>query len=154
MNAHSQPSLEATLRAAHKARRAKWAALARKVKANDNTPVAVTVEQEPIPAWSVVDLKFDAHVIAYKMSLTHTACRLHVHVSKRCNDFGLSFADVTGESRKRHLILPRQIIQWELLNMDPKPTLRQIGTIFSDRDHATILSASRKIQAMKDAGDL
>lgn len=64
---------------------------------------------------------------------------------------GLPTASITGQSRQKHIVKARHEAIAEVRRIRPDLTITQIGKIFGDRDHTTILAALRKIDARKEA---
>jgi chromosomal replication initiator protein len=63
--------------------------------------------------------------------------------------FGVSEKDLLGPSRLRSVLLPRQVAMYltrELTSL----SLPQIGKVFADRDHTTVLHACRKVERELD----
>ncbi len=61
--------------------------------------------------------------------------------------YSISLQDMMGQSRARQILLPRQIAMYigkERLGI----SFVQIGGIFGNRDHTTVMNAVRKIQAL------
>jgi len=58
--------------------------------------------------------------------------------------FGLNRDDLTGKSRGRHVVLPRQLAMY-LLREDDSVSLSRIGQELGGRDHTTVMYACDKI---------
>jgi chromosomal replication initiator protein len=63
-----------------------------------------------------------------------------------CGYFGLSKTDLYGNSRKREFLYPRQISMFLLRELYDLP-YKKIGSIFSGRDHSTVMNSCEKIAA-------
>ena len=66
--------------------------------------------------------------------------------------YSLSVADLTSSTRRREITVPRQIAMYltrEMTNL----SLPQIGQVFGNRDHTTILHGCEKIAAMLKDSD-
>jgi len=63
-----------------------------------------------------------------------------------CGYFGLSKTDLYGNSRKREFLYPRQISMYLLRELYELP-YKKIGSIFSGRDHSTVMNSCEKILA-------
>ena len=62
----------------------------------------------------------------------------------------VSWADVQGIRRTRHLITPRHRCMYEVYRQRPDLSLPTIGRVFGGRDHTTILNAVHKIKAERE----
>ena len=67
-----------------------------------------------------------------------------------CVQYNLSYVEICGNCRQRHLIVPRHIAYWlcKKLTMASYP---EIGRKFNNRDHTTIMHGAKKIQIEVDA---
>lgn len=65
------------------------------------------------------------------------------------NYYGISLSDLSSASRKKELVLPRQIAIYLIRNHFNIP-LQKIGEHFGSRDHTTIAHACGKVEAMID----
>jgi chromosomal replication initiator protein len=55
-----------------------------------------------------------------------------------------------NKKRDRLFVVPRQVIMTDLaLNSDPKPSLAQVGTMFS-KDHSTVIHAIKTVKNLLD----
>jgi chromosomal replication initiator protein len=54
---------------------------------------------------------------------------------------------MTADKRCRHLARPRQIAMYLAYELTPK-SLPQIGRLFGDRDHTTVLHGYRTVEAL------
>jgi len=59
--------------------------------------------------------------------------------------FGISSAELHSKSRKRHVLVPRQICM-HLARKLTSHSLKEIGQYFGKRDHVTVLYALRKVE--------
>lgn len=62
---------------------------------------------------------------------------------------GVSYEDILGRSRERHLVAARHEAIYEVRKRRPHLSLPQIGRIFK-RDHTTILHALRQMERQED----
>ena len=62
----------------------------------------------------------------------------------------VTWAEVQGIRRTRHLIPPRQRCMYEVYKQRPDLSLPAVGKIFGGRDHTTILHAVHKVKAERD----
>lgn len=65
-----------------------------------------------------------------------------------CKYFGFKREDICSRSRKRELIVPRQILIWFLKNKC-KLTLTKIGEIFG-LDHTTVIHSCKRVELIMD----
>jgi chromosomal replication initiator protein len=66
-------------------------------------------------------------------------------ITKVCLAFRVKARDLTGSSRLRTVLIPRQVAMY-LANKVAKMPLTRIGAHFGNRDHTTVLHAVRKIE--------
>ncbi len=59
-------------------------------------------------------------------------------------EYGLSHTDMISARRYRAIVVPRQIAMWLARKLTPL-SMPQIGKVFGDRDHTTVLHAVRHI---------
>ena len=57
-----------------------------------------------------------------------------------CEEYNTTLEQLCVKSRKRHIVLPRQIIM-HFLKMQKKYTLQQIADVFLTCEHATVINA-------------
>lgn len=62
----------------------------------------------------------------------------------------VTWADIQGIRRTRHLVRPRQICAYEVYKQRPDLSLPTIGRLFGGRDHTTILHSVHKIKAERE----
>lgn len=70
-------------------------------------------------------------------------------ISETARYYGLSEADLRGQSRAKNIARARQISMY-LMRSLTNLSLQDIGAEFEDRNHATVLSSIRKIEDMLD----
>lgn len=58
--------------------------------------------------------------------------------------YHLSFEEMCGKQRDKHIVLPRQIAMY-LIRQETQASLSEIGQLFGGRDHTTVLHAWQKI---------
>lgn len=101
---------------------------------------------KPLPAWQVMDLHFDQHVIDTRCQWRKGGQPIQWYLKERCAELGLDFQTVVkGISRKRNIVRPRQVLMWEVKRQWPETSLPEIGRIFGGRDHTTILHGIRRV---------
>jgi chromosomal replication initiator protein len=61
------------------------------------------------------------------------------------SEFAIAARDLTGKSRTQSISLPRQVAMY-LLREHTEMSLEDIGRIFGNRDHTTVLYAVTKIR--------
>lgn len=66
---------------------------------------------------------------------------------------GVTVSDIKGGSRKRRVVLPRQVV-WHAIKTERDLSFPQVGLWMGGRDHTTGLHSCNKVQAMIDAGTL
>lgn len=96
---------------------------------------------------------FDEHVKDYHAHVVRFGgSPSKAYIFYRCQALMLPYVAVTGPTRIRHIVSARQLLMWEVkykFNL----TLNEIGRLF-DRDHTSCLHAIRKVQALKDRGQM
>lgn len=101
---------------------------------------------KPLPAWQVMDLHFDQHVIDTRCQWRKGGQPIQSYLKARCVELCIDYHEVVkGISRKRAIVKPRQALMWEVKRQWPKTSLPEIGRIFGGRDHTTVLHAIRNI---------
>ena len=58
--------------------------------------------------------------------------------------YKLSKAEIQGKSRRQEIVLARQISMWMIRNIT-NLTYKDIGKLFKDRDHSTVMASIDKI---------
>jgi chromosomal replication initiator protein len=64
-----------------------------------------------------------------------------------CEKFRIGIRHMTADKRCRHFARPRQIAMYLAYELTPK-SLPQIGRLFGDRDHTTVLHGYRTVEAL------
>lgn len=68
-----------------------------------------------------------------------------------CGEFNVRPADLTGPSRHRHFVRPRQLAMWLIKEVGgPRYSYPQIGQMFGGRDHTTVMHAVRVVNDLRD----
>lgn len=67
-------------------------------------------------------------------------------IEETANYFALKPEDLKGQSRSRNIVIARQTAMYIIRRLTNLP-LTEIGTYFENRDHATVLSSIRKVEA-------
>ena len=63
------------------------------------------------------------------------------------NYYGLAPKDLSGSSRRKQLVLARSMAMY-LLRTTTKLSFQEIGKLFGNRDHSTVMHAHRKIESL------
>ncbi len=58
--------------------------------------------------------------------------------------YKISKNDILGKSRRREIVLPRQISMWMIRNLT-NLTFKEIGKLFKGKDHSTVMASIEKI---------
>jgi hypothetical protein len=157
--------------------------LRRRVEITDHTPVAISVPVRPpvpipVPQDSMdgtrtrkckpgeSDAEFNERQIKYHQGrLSMAMARREKMFGKRrtvriediqeavCAVWGVNKVDMLSNRRSAHLVLPRHVAMFLSKEMTGR-SLPDIGRMFSDRDHTTVLHAVRRITGLRpnDAG--
>ena len=65
-------------------------------------------------------------------------------IDKVCNHFNVSAQDVSGKSRKRDLVVARQVSMYLAQKYTKMPAAR-IGKLVAGRDHSTVIHSCEKV---------
>ena len=65
-------------------------------------------------------------------------------IRRGCELFGVSVGEVLGPRRSRPVAYPRMLIVAAMIELRPDLTLTQIGYIFGNRDHTTVIHARKR----------
>lgn len=66
-----------------------------------------------------------------------------------CNNFKITDKQVKSESRKKHVLMARQLIMY-LLKEAMDMTYEEIGDLFGGKEHSTVLHSCKKIKELMD----
>ncbi|MEZ2220748.1 helix-turn-helix domain-containing protein [Rhizobium sp. RCC_161_2] len=132
-------------------------------------PAAEAFVTKKLPLWEQINLNFDAHVVAYRVSMSISSFSLSgsarpasewggkvrrsidsIVLEVLANYPGVSIANVQSSRRTRKVVKPRQEAMFEVFIQRPDLSLPMIGRWFR-KDHTTIIHAVRKIEAMRGA---
>jgi len=73
----------------------------------------------------------------------------HNRIIKACADhFGVSLNDITNGGRTKQLALARQVAMY-MLRTTLSLSLKEIGSLFDDKDHTTVMHAIRKVSDLR-----
>ncbi|MER9355536.1 hypothetical protein NKI61_19900 [Mesorhizobium sp. M0514] len=99
------------------------------------TPAAMAPPVKPAAGLSIrnaVVLKFTPRTAAQKI------------IADIAHNHGLTYADLMRRNRKRRIVMVRDEAMAAVKSAKPCLSLPQLGRLFADRDHTTILSALRR----------
>lgn len=125
----------------------------------------VTISNGPKPLWESGLIQFNDHVVTYRRHL------LAMEEGRSVEDENVkSFDDIAAEvlrhfdnvnlhmlksaSRTRPLILPRQLILYEIKDQRPETSWHNLGKYMGGRDHTTALHSHAKIKRLREEGKL
>jgi len=115
------------------------------------TPV-VKIVYARRPTWKMQEINFDLHVLQYKNRVLNLACKPHVvYVQDRCREMDVAYEAIIVPCRRREFVRPRQIIMWELRHKF-NLSYPQIGRMFGNLDHTTVIAAMKRIKILREAG--
>lgn len=128
-------------------------------------PANVNQPEEPIivkvydirgrPEWMKSEIWFDHHVRTYNM-INDAAGKSPVRrfIATRAIELGFTFSQIMAKTRKKHIVLARHIIIWEVKTVIAQwMSYPDVGRLF-DLDHTSILHAVRRIENLKDRGEV
>lgn len=139
MIAHSLTPTQWALHEAKKARMARQALMASRVKANDN-------ERVQRPLWTRTTITFEAHVIDYRKAMGSYVSPKKAFIIDRAKEYGFTFAELTAKGRRTDIVYARQMIMLEVKEKWPEMSLPELGRLFGGFDHTTILHALRRAE--------
>lgn len=64
------------------------------------------------------------------------------------NEYGVSFAMLKEETRKREIVEPRQIIMWLLKELRPTMSFSSVGALFNGKDHSTVIHSRKVVEQL------
>ena len=84
--------------------------------------------------------------------LTQSAAHLNVAAVQRevASYFGVKITDLKGQSRQTSVTRPRQVAMY-LARKLCKASFPELGLKFGGKDHTTVMSACRKVEALLDS---
>lgn len=126
-----------------------WAA-----KPKPNVSPASSIKTIPVkqwkperPLWKKADTQFDAHVMDYREWQLDQVSPKRAYIRRRAAELGFTYDEITGPERFRSIVAARHLIAWEVKKIWPQASWPELGRIFGDRDHTTLLSCFRKMEA-------
>lgn len=115
---------------------------------------ATTIKTIPVrpweperPLWKQSEIRFDAHVLEYWAWQVDQVSPKRAYIRRRAAELGVTYDEVIGEGRFRAVVAARHLIAWEVKKIWPQATWPELGRIFGDRDHTTLLLCFRKMEA-------
>jgi hypothetical protein len=125
----------------------------------------VTFALEPKPLWASGIVHFNDHVVTYRRYLlameegrapedanVKSLDEIAAEVLQRFDNLNIHM--LKSASRTRPLVLPRQIVAYEMKEQRPELSWDRIGQYLGGRDHSTVLHAHGKIKRMRAEGKL
>lgn len=99
--------------------------------------------------WEIEEVQQDYHVQQYYRRLSEMGANPpKAYVKDRCNELGVSFAEVIGAGRRRKISLVRHQLMYEV-SQKFGLSYPALGRLFGHRDHTSCLYAVRKIEALQ-----
>lgn len=146
-----QASEERIARLERKREDAEAAARAKGIRISMENPIHLMRFRPPL--WKREQIAFDEHVWVFRRHQVGKGHKVKAYIQARAEQHGLSYAEIIGPSRLRKYTHVRQLIMWEIKNMlRPNISMPEIGRLFGNRDHTTVLHALRRVQALIDTG--
>jgi chromosomal replication initiator protein len=65
--------------------------------------------------------------------------------------FGVTVEDIRKKRGTRSRVIPSQVAIYLARQLEPQPTQNELGWLFGDRNHTSILSALRAVERMREA---
>lgn len=99
-----------------------------------------------MPEWMSRETWFDDHL--YRHSV-------RAYIYYRSRQLGFTSEEVASPARNVKLTFARHLIMWEIRNVvKPSMSYPEMARYFGNRDHSTVLWGIKRIQAMKDRGEI
>lgn len=152
--AHTETSPTAMrLAAESKARRAKWEATARKALRKPLAPPpAILIEHKA----TIIRIEHSHswHIRLWHKWKSDQGNVGKAHILRRCEELGVTYEEIVGKVKNRDISAVRQLLMWEVkTTIKPDASYPEIGRLFGNRDHTTVLHAVRKVEAQKARAD-
>lgn len=107
----------------------------------------------PLPeqrAWQREEVQQDWHVQQHDRRISEMSANPpKVYLKDRCDEIGVSFAEVIGAGRRRKIAMVRHQLMWEVITKFGM-SYPALGRLFGHRDHTSCLWAVKKIEALND----
>jgi len=119
-----------------------------------------------LPMWQLTPTYFNDHVVKHlrhKLAIegdeppevVKQAKPVRMIVAEVIQHFpGIEVEHLRGATRVKAYIIPRHLAMWEVKRQRPDMSIPAVGRWFGDRDHTTVIHACRKIDRMKEEGEL
>jgi hypothetical protein len=96
------------------------------------------------------EVQQDWHVLQHNRRLAEMAANSpKVYLKDRCDEIGVSYAEIIGAGRRRKISMIRHQLMWEIIKKFGM-SYPALGRLFGGRDHTSCLYAVRKIEARND----
>lgn len=92
-----------------------------------------------------INLGLAQRVIKRSVNIKEKPITIDDILEKVCNHFNVSLADVNGKSRKRDLVVARQVSMYLTQKYTKMPTNR-IGKLIGNRDHSTVIHSCTQVE--------
>ena len=92
-----------------------------------------------------IDLQLAQRVIKRAVNVEKKPVTIDDILERVCNHFNVSLADVNGKSRKRDLVVARQVSMYLTQKYTKMPTNR-IGKLIGNRDHSTVIHSCTQVE--------
>lgn len=100
-----------------------------------------------------IDMRLVERIVKRAIKVNNQVLTINDIISTVCSHYEVSEAAVKGRTRKREIVLPRQIIMYLADKLVRMPASR-IGRCMGDRDHSTVLHSiqliSQRVRSDKD----
>ena len=91
-----------------------------------------------------IDMKLAGRVMMRAVKVDNKPLTIDDIIDKVCNHFNVSAQDVSGKSRKRDLVVARQVSMYLAQKYTKMPAAR-IGKLVAGRDHSTVIHSCEKV---------
>lgn len=140
------------LAAEYKARQARFAAAARKAARKPSAPPPVILIERNATVIRI-EHSHSWHIRLWHKWKSDQGNVGKAHILRRCEELGVTYEEIVGKVKKRDIAAARQLLMWEVKTLiKPDASYPEVGRLFGNRDHTTVLHAVRKIQAQKAMG--
>lgn len=143
MIAHSLTPTQIALHEAKKARQARQAQMASRVKANDN-------ERRPfandVPLWLDHKIHFDHHVHAFLAHKQKRSTPLIAFMIQRARHYGFTFGEMIATTKQRHVVYAKHMVMLEAKEEFPDVPLERIGEAMGGLDHSSVCNGIHRAQ--------
>lgn len=101
-------------------------------------------------AWQREEVQQDWHVQQHNRRLAEMAANSpKVYLKDRCDEIGVSYAEIIGAGRRRKIAMIRHQLMWEIIKKFGM-SYPALGRLFGSRDHTSCLWAVKKIEALNE----